>query len=276
MAIQCGKCGNTNHPPGAQICAVCGATLPAPIVRPTPKAVLPAASLPVLATLSGRRYRLNPNGETLIGSKGCAVTLSEPGVSAQHARVVPSGNGFAVEDLGGGTKVNGKQIRVPHSLQPGDIVEVGKTSLVYQGPTTARDEPQPQPSPAAVRVLGPAITPALPWKDWGRRPPMTEGEVTWIDGPYQVEKGKAEGYKIRSVLDVLLIPRGQRGTVPVRFLRITDFHTGQDVSVVMGGHPKSPPRLGDIIAVWGRRKEGYVIMKMGYNYTTDSKIRLKR
>jgi hypothetical protein len=44
----------------------------------------------------------------------------------------------------------------------------------------------------------------------------------------------------------------------------------------MRGDPGNIPQIGDFIAAWGSVDGGNVIMQTGYNYTTDSEIRLKR
>ena len=294
MPVTCSHCGNTNHAPGARTCAICGALLPAPVGLAIPKAVAPAIPFPMLVTPSGRRYRLSDTADTLIGSRGCAITLTDPGVSARHARVFPSGGGLAVEDLGGGTKVNGKQVKAPYPLQPGDTIVVGRASLVYQGPAASAHalQPQPTPSPPQPVVPGPRQVimpppappkPAVPLKNWGKKPPATEGEVALIDGPHMMDKSNM-GRKLAAATALGLLTGGALAFLPfmgrreisVWYLRVKDFHTGQNVSVLMGGRPSSLPQLGDVIAVWGKVQEGNVLMERGYSYATNSEIRLKR
>lgn len=205
MPVTCSNCGNTSHAPGARNCAVCGTPLPAPIALPLKKAAQLAATFPMFVTPQGRRYRLSDTVDTLIGSRGCAITLTDPGISSRHARVFPSGGGFAIEDLAGGIKVNGKPIKAPYPLQPGDTIAVGPISLVYQGPRSAAGALQPQPAApppkpaAALPAVAPAIKPprpqkaAIPLKTWRKDPPLTEGEVTLVDGPHMMDKGNMGG-----------------------------------------------------------------------------------
>jgi len=159
VASICSKCGNTSNPPGARNCSVCGALLSAGGV-PTPA---------MLVSPGGRRYRLSPGGETLIGSQGCAILLSEPGVAPKHGRILPSGRGYAIESLGGSVKVNGMPITNPAPLQPGDTVTIGMAQLVYQGTAAlppARPAPVVAPPPKVVLppVMPPpaAVVPATP------------------------------------------------------------------------------------------------------------------
>ena len=306
MPVTCSNCGNTKHAPGARTCAVCGARLLSPVAVRPPAPVAarvgtPASAVPMLVTAAGRRYRLSNSGDTLIGSRGCAITLSDPGVSARHARVFPSGGGFAIEDVGGGIKANGKNIRASHPLQPGDTITVGQANLVYQGPAAAPAALQPQPPPPPRPVVQPpkqAIVPrpvappvqrprpqqaAVKLKVW-KQPPAAEGEIKLIDGPHMMDKGNIGG-KMAAAAALGLLTGGRlaflpfmggRQQIPVWFLRIEDLHTGQSVSVLMGGQLTSLPQLGDVIAVWGRVKEGNVLMERGYSYATNSEIRLKK
>ena len=62
------------------------------------------------------------------------VVLADPNVSRHHAEVAPSGDGFAVTDLGStnGTRVNGTKIVGPHQLADGDEVRFGNTTMTFQ------------------------------------------------------------------------------------------------------------------------------------------------
>ncbi len=63
----------------------------------------------------------------------CTVVLADPNVSRNHAEVRPSGDGFAVVDLGStnGTKVNGVRV-AEHQLRPGDEVRFGNTVVRFE------------------------------------------------------------------------------------------------------------------------------------------------
>jgi hypothetical protein len=88
------------------------------------------------------RYRLRfllqefdlPRGITLIGrSLDCHVTIEDPLVSRQHARVVIEDDRARVEDLESrnGVKVNGVPIKEPTSLKDGDRLRIGTQDLVF-------------------------------------------------------------------------------------------------------------------------------------------------
>ena len=223
MASICSKCGNTSNPPGTRNCSVCGAPLPTGGV-PTPA---------MLISPGGRRYRLNPGGETLIGSQGCAILLSEPGVAPKHARILPSGGGYAIESLGGGIKVNGMPITIPAPLQPGDTVTIGGAQLVYQGTAVlppARPAPIVAPPPKVVlppvMPPPPAVLPATP-TGVAAKPPkpvpppkkaamavasptrevLADGEVVIAD-PERQDASPFDAGRVLAILSVVLVILG--------------------------------------------------------------------
>lgn len=88
------------------------------------------------------RYRLRfllqefdlPRGVTLIGrSSDCHVTIEDPLVSRQHARIVIDDDGARCEDLGSrnGVKVNGVLARGATKLKDGDRLRIGTQELVF-------------------------------------------------------------------------------------------------------------------------------------------------
>ncbi len=88
------------------------------------------------------RYRLRfllqeidlPRGATVLGrSPECHVTLEDPLVSRQHARIVIDDDGAVCEDLSSrnGLKINGLGLRGPTRLKDGDRVRIGTQELVF-------------------------------------------------------------------------------------------------------------------------------------------------
>lgn len=61
------------------------------------------------------------------------VVIDNPAVSGQHARLARQGDRYVLEDLQStnGTFVNNQRIR-QHTLQDGDVIKVGKHTLVFQ------------------------------------------------------------------------------------------------------------------------------------------------
>jgi pSer/pThr/pTyr-binding forkhead associated (FHA) protein len=77
--------------------------------------------------VAGRRHPVA--GETTIGRQGCDVLLADPEVSRRHARVLDTGAGPAIEDLGSrnGTWVNDRRVEGRRLLRAGDVVRFGNT-----------------------------------------------------------------------------------------------------------------------------------------------------
>lgn len=87
------------------------------------------------------RYRLRfllqeidlPQGETLIGrSASCHVTIEDPLVSRQHARLRVDDNAASFEDLGSrnGSFVNGRAVSGVVAVHDGDRLRIGTQELV--------------------------------------------------------------------------------------------------------------------------------------------------
>lgn len=87
------------------------------------------------------RYRLRfllqeidlPQGDTLLGrSASCHVTIEDPLVSRQHARLRVLGDRASIEDLGSrnGLLVNGRQVEGEHVLSDGDRIRIGTQEFV--------------------------------------------------------------------------------------------------------------------------------------------------
>ncbi len=98
------------------------------------------------------RYRLRfllqefdlPRGATLIGrSSDCHVTIEDPLVSREHARIVIDDDGPRCEDLGSrnGVKINGVIARGTTRLKDGDRLRIGTQELVFCTVGTATATP---------------------------------------------------------------------------------------------------------------------------------------
>ncbi|MGZ3421236.1 MAG: FHA domain-containing protein [Polyangiales bacterium] len=88
------------------------------------------------------RYRLRlllqefdlPPGETILGrSPECHVTIDDPLVSREHAKILVEGDKVILKDLGSrnGLKVNGQQVRGDTVLEDGDRIRIGNQEIVF-------------------------------------------------------------------------------------------------------------------------------------------------
>lgn len=79
----------------------------------------------------------------LIGRAGgkveCDIALEDKAVSSPHAKLVRSGDLYLLHDLEStnGTYVNYEALREPRVLQDGDLIKVGRTTLLYRTPAAA-------------------------------------------------------------------------------------------------------------------------------------------
>jgi serine/threonine protein kinase len=106
---------------------------------------------------------INVDDELLIGRlAGGAGALGEDiEISRRHARIARTDEGtYAIDDLGStnGTLVNGRQITEQELLYPGDVIEVGATTMVVQV-TAFTAAAEPEPEPASATSVGTAVSP---------------------------------------------------------------------------------------------------------------------
>lgn len=94
-------------------------------------------SAPVICTVQGNLARpvlRLTRAQSFIGrDRRNALVLSDPTVSAQHARIVRHTNGYAIYDLGSknGILVNGKRV-THHLLREGDRIKIGLHEMIYK------------------------------------------------------------------------------------------------------------------------------------------------
>jgi RNA polymerase subunit RPABC4/transcription elongation factor Spt4 len=83
-----------------------------------------------------------PPGETILGrSPDCHVTIEDPLVSRQHAKVVLRNDEAFLEDLGSrnGLKLNNRTIKGSVKLSDGDRIRIGTQELVFCRVTPSAD-----------------------------------------------------------------------------------------------------------------------------------------
>lgn len=126
--------------PTVQEPRIADTTRPAPARRPTRTELLveEEAAMAWLAIKSGGRagkqFGLGA-GRNTIGRDGtlCDIVIDDSAVSAQHARISYRGGQFFITDLDSTnhTFVNDRKIQ-RQSLMDGDVIKIGKTTLVFK------------------------------------------------------------------------------------------------------------------------------------------------
>ncbi len=83
---------------------------------------------------SGQSISLSGREVVLGRHPGCDIRITDDTVSRRHARIVPQGNGFLIEDLGSrnGTYLNGKSVTAPMRLSHLDRIEVFDTTVEFR------------------------------------------------------------------------------------------------------------------------------------------------
>ena len=74
-------------------------------------------------------------GENVFGRDSDSVVwIDDPSVSRRHARILVDSDGATLEDLGSknGTSINGEAVHDRRSLADGDLIEVGRASMVFR------------------------------------------------------------------------------------------------------------------------------------------------
>jgi uncharacterized RDD family membrane protein YckC len=85
---------------------------------------------------TGQRFSLEGDWTIGSGEQGPGGLGGDRWLSAQHAVIQGSPAGWTVQDLRSaeGTRVNGRPVREPVALQPGDAIEAGATRIVVLPP----------------------------------------------------------------------------------------------------------------------------------------------
>jgi len=86
---------------------------------------------------NGRQFELQ-DGENVIGRHSRTIELTDGTISRNHARIIPDGNRWMLEDLGSanGTYLNGARVTKAMSLKRGDQIRCDSSLLVFGGGRT--------------------------------------------------------------------------------------------------------------------------------------------
>ncbi|WP_298087740.1 FHA domain-containing protein [uncultured Corynebacterium sp.] len=103
--------------------------------RPFQRSQIPHQLLVTAGPLAGSRMNLDNQREITIGrADDSAFVLNDDYASSHHARLLPRGGEWFLEDLDSrnGTFLNGQRVEQPEKLQPGMEIRIGRTTLRLQ------------------------------------------------------------------------------------------------------------------------------------------------
>lgn len=287
MTKNCPGCGKTGIGSHMTRCPICGASLPSGRT----KALTTGSSRPVLRSVSGRNYHLMPTTENRIGSRGCAVLLSDSSIPPHAATLIPVvGGGFSLRDESGVTRLNGFPITTDTTVSDGDRIQIGTVQLVYQGPSAVKTSivsasPKLPTKPSSPPVLAPKprhlVAAPFPLKSWPK-PPFIEGTVRATDGPHKLEKELGWVQKIAAAMLLgkishwlAYLPMHYRKELLVWNYRVEEVGSSRQVSVItISKDPTTLIELNDFVAAWGKERDGNLYMEEAYIYNTGAHVKL--
>ena len=139
----------------------------------------------------GQMFSLEKDSTSLGRDPGNDITIDDPQVSRQHARIMRQGGLMVIEDLGStnGTFVNGVRLTGSHTLASGDMIGLGDVvALTYYGvgitatETVVRQPAAAPPSPSYAPSPSVPPPPPLPaFTAASLSPPVEEQKSrTWL------------------------------------------------------------------------------------------------
>ncbi|MCP5096194.1 MAG: FHA domain-containing protein [Chloroflexi bacterium] len=112
----------------------------------------------------GKMFVLMTDTVTLGRDPMADISLNDPEVSRQHARLTKTASGYVIEDLGStnSTFLNGDQLEggIALTLSSGDTVSIGSgISLIFE---IINEVPEPEPTPDEFEQMFVEASPELP------------------------------------------------------------------------------------------------------------------
>ena len=214
-------------------------------------------------------------GDMRIGRKpGCEIMIDNLAVSGEHANIFTVGDDSFVQDLSStnGTLVNNKKI-TKHHLKNGDMIVIGKHTLIYLTETARLREPEDF---AKTVIINPSAREAMeskPANITNERPAITletapkEPAAAKVDrqrvGAIFVLSGVNSGKRIDLTKRVTNL--GRTGKRAGAITQVADSYTltpGEDETPTLNGRTIPPEgsklKNGDVIDVAGTRLQFYL------------------
>lgn len=99
--------------------------------RARPDAMVPTTLVVTAGSLAGTRLRLGSLPILIGRADDSTLVLDDDYASTRHARIIPQGNGYAVEDLGStnGTYLDRTRVTAPMPVPIGTPIRIGRTVI---------------------------------------------------------------------------------------------------------------------------------------------------
>ena len=146
-----------------------------------------------------------PPGETLFGrSPDCNVTIEDPLVSREHARIWADDSSATIEDLGSrnGVSINGEHLTGRRSLRDRDRIRIGMQEFVFHSPPCAQQGHASQAT-GALRICEAC---GCPYADGSRACPncgnekASEDDAPTLSQPWS---GTGENWAVQLLLELM-------------------------------------------------------------------------
>lgn len=171
--------------------------------------------------------RLEVQGEAFIGrSPSCTLALDDARVSRRHVRLVVERGQARVADLGSrnGTLVNGERLEGEVVLLPGDRLQVGDSTMVFEPSAGAALSEAAPAGPVEARALHEAL-------------PVQGPEAWWFEAANALVAATSEAMVLRRAAEVLA-----RGVGAARAAALLGGAEGHLTAAVVGAEAVEVPR----------------------------------
>jgi serine phosphatase RsbU (regulator of sigma subunit)/pSer/pThr/pTyr-binding forkhead associated (FHA) protein len=134
--------------------------------------------------IAGRRYKLG-DGEYVIGRRSdCQIFVPDMRVSRQHARLVKTGDGWQLEDLGSnnGTYINGVRLQAATQLRHEDEITIANNKIRVEAQDSPSEQKAGEPnSVTIVDVSGSAVIKSREDSGVSKLPIISTGLISVTD-----------------------------------------------------------------------------------------------
>lgn len=309
MFVKCPSCGYERVQSADTHCPVCENPLRQVTSTQSASGGVIAQEASLLLN-TGQLHMLSQSLQTTIGRGSCTIRLADPSVPGLAAVVLPQKvGGFVLRNVSGSVTLNGQSVIIDYPLADGDRIQIGGVILVYTvsaslpktsgGQQAAGGQIVPRSSglPAKNAPQGPVMPPVQPpyhppsppprpqfqLHNWGKNVPSVEGSVSSVDGPHSMEDQPSilKRFVAAAILGQISswmahLPLSYHNQLHIWNCRLEDFASGMLCNVIIvNKEPRALLQLGDIVAVWGKKEEGNILLLKAYVYDTNSWITVK-